>query len=735
MTGLKGHEGMRDGAPYRRIAYGLAGAVFLSTLGVGVFTFAIPLFALHDAVSGLMLGAAFSGYFLAKLAVSPLAGLCSDKTGSRPLLIAAALLGILAPLAALLSREREILYAVQFCLGLSAGILKPVATAAIAEAVPIPVRGRMFGMCNALYNAAFFLAPMLGGLLFYDRDLLPVLIFLSASMAVSLVLIQAVAPKSLSAGSHGRGRGSGAGQGGSLRSGTLMLAVCGRTAGTACLIVFYPILLTQTLHGPAWLVGLLFAVPSLAACLGLPLCGRLADRCNHETLIVAGMAVSSASLALAGRMETAPGFLAVGVILGLGSSLSFPAAMALAASLGSRQGTIMGWFHAAANGGFVIGPLVCGLLVERYGEISLPMGVMGAMGLVSVLPLALVGLVTSKAVSWRTLASAALAVIIAAGALTIHGGLGGGTGQTSPVSVEPLNFAGVAMGNVVHMTLHGAEDGKGGEDSKAAFKLISRLEKDFGHRNGGGSVGRVNMAAGRAPEPVSRAAFDLIRRALDICRASSGTFDITIGAVTALPSYYREKAAREKASLVDYRKVVVDEARQTVYLPEAGMALDLGGLAKGTILDSAARMLRDRGVPAALVEAGGDLSCYGDREWKVGIQDPRGDGLLGVISVANVGVCGSGDYFQFALVQDGGGATRRRHHILDPASLDSADKSIAVTVVAPNAELADALATTLFILGPDEGRVFLERYENCSALWVLPDTSIVASKTFPPLSQ
>lgn len=726
---------MREGAPYRLPAYGLACAVFLSTLGVGVFTFAIPLFAFHDSIPGLALGAAFSGYFLAKLVISPLAGHLSDKTGPRPLLVAAALAGMLAPMAGLLSREREILYAVQFCLGLSAGIMKPVAAAAIAAVVPLPVRGRMFGIGNALYNAAFFLAPLLGGLLFFDRDPLPVLVFLGACMAASLLLVHLVTPKALSTSAHGSRRDTGPGRGGGFRTGALMLAVCGRTACTACLIAFYPILLAQTLHGPTWLVGLLFAVPSLAACLGLPLCGRLADRCNQTTLIVAGMAVSGICLALIGTMQTVPGFLAIGVILGLGSSMSFPASMALASSVGDRQGTIMGWFHAAANAGFVIGPLACGLLVERYGEIPLPLGVMGGLGLASVLPLALTGLVDANAAFRRSMASTILVVVIlVAGAFAIHGGLGREAGQAAPVPDAPLNFAGVAMGNVVHMTLYGVESGKGGEDSKAAFETVSRLEKDFGHRSATGSVGRVNMAAGMAPEPVSRPAFDLVRRALDICRASSGAFDITIGAVTTLPQYYREKASREKAALVDYRKVVLDEAGQTVFLPEKGMALDLGGLAKGTILDDAAKTLRQRGVPAALVEAGGDLSCYGDREWKIGIQDPRGDGLLGVISVANAGVCGSGDYYQFTMTQEDG-APRRRHHILDPASMDSADKSIAVTVVAPNAELADALATTMFVLGPERGQILLEHYENCSALWVLPDKSIVASRTFPPLSR
>lgn len=727
-------KGMGEGSTPARMAYSLAGAVFLSTLGVGIFAFAIPLLALHDGLSGLMLGASFSGYFLAKLVISPVAGKLSDRTGPKSLLVAASILGLVAPMGALFSRQPAVLYAVQFCLGLSAGTLKPVATAAIAAVMPRHLHGRIFGLCNALYNAAFFLAPFMGGLIFYDRDLMPVLGVLAACMAASLTVILLVTPDGLSSLAAEPTPVERTGSGKRFQAGALLMAVGGRTACTACLIAFYPALLSENLHGPTWLVGILFALPSMVACLGLPMGGWLADRFNRESLTITGMAISAACLALAGRMETAQGFVFVGVILGLGSSISFPASMAQAASLGRQQGRILGWFHGAANAGFVVGPLLCGFLVERYAEIPTPMIIMGTMGLATVLPLALGRWIGSVAPARRIISSLILATCLLA--LTFIGVRGGGIEQTSEAALipdTPLQFAGVAMGNVVRMTLYGVDAEQGGADSQAAFETISRLEPEFSHRNGSGSVGRVNMAAGESPAHVGKETFDLIKRALGISRTSTGVFDITIGAVTVLPYYYQEKAKLDKADLVDYRKVKLDEAGQTVFLPKEGMALDLGGLAKGTILDSAAATLRRQGVPAGLVEAGGDLYCFGDREWHVGVQNPRGDGLLGVISVTNAGVCGSGDYYQYAMVKENG-KEKRKHHILDPDLLDSADESIAVTVVAPSAELADALATTLFIMGPSKGKALLEHYPGCSALWILPDQSMVPSKNFPPLA-
>lgn len=716
------------------MAYCLASVVFFSTLGIGVFAFAIPLLAAHKQISSLLLGATFSGYFFAKLVISPVAGPLADRVGPRPLLLIAAFGGMLAPLAAFLAPRHEILYVVQFFLGLSSGVIKPVSTAAIATLVPSQGRGRMFGLCNALYNAAFFLGPALGGLLFYNRDLVPVLLFLVGCMALSFLLIFLFTPAQLSTlvppeksntASRTRLRFS---------AGTLLLAVCGRTLCIACLIAFYPALLSKSLHGPTWLVGLLFAVPSLVACVGLPFGGWLADKVSREPLAVLGMVLGAVSLALAGRATTAMEFIFLGVFLGIGSILSFPASIALASSLGHKQGRIMGWFHAAANAGFVIGPLLCGFLVEHYGELALPMTAIGWLGLIATLPMGLLWLWQREGLSWRSSAALLLSVFLfSVGFIGFQGGALLPS-QAAPNPQTSLSFAGLAMGNIVNMTLEGVDARQGGAISQQAFQTVDRLEAEYSHRNYAGSVGRVNLASGLKPVQVGAETFALLKRALKICDFSAGVFDVTIGAVTVLPQYYREKAEQEKAHLVDYRKVVLNEEEKTVFLPEKGMALDFGGLAKGTVLDGAAATLRKGGVPAALVEAGGDMFCYGEKQWKVGIQNPRGNGLLGTITVANAGVCGSGDYYQY-VVTEGDGKEKRKHHILDPALLDSADESIAVTVVAPSAELADALATTLFILGPQKGQQLLKRFENCGALWVLPDESIVISEGFPDFSK
>lgn len=711
-----------------RTVYSLVGTVFVSTLGVGAFVFAFPLLALRDNISGGWLGAAFSGYFLAKFFLSPLAGNLADRFGPRPLLALSALLGATVPLAYFISQGHECLYLVQFGLGLVGGLQKPVSTAALSALAPERLRGRVFGWSNAACNAAFFLGPIVGGLLFYDMDLRPVILFLVSCMSIALFGFLFLVPRGLSTrletADSGNKRQSAEKSGGSLG---LMAAVFGRTFGIACMIAFYPVFLAESISGPKWMVGLVFALPSLVACLGLPLGGWLADVRKRTSLALAGMALCAVCLAVLGRMDTLAGFVLAGVCLGFGSALSFPASMSLASNLGRRQGRVMGLFHAVANAGFVAGPLAGGLVLQHCGGVGPVFSFAGAVGLAACMPMALWS-IGRPGKRWRMLATAAGLILVVT--LLFAGGLFRSSGEASQQPSESFHFAGVAMGNVVRMTFDGQDREKAGLAADRAFETISRLEFDLGHRTRAGSIGRVNLAAGKRPEQVSATAYALLERALEVCRLSGGVFDITIGAVTVLPFYYREQAEREKARLVDYRKVLMDPGRRTVFLPEKGMALDLGGMAKGTIVDEAARELRRQGVKSGLVEAGGDFYCYGDKTWNVGIQNPRGEGLLGVIRVSNAGVCGSGDYYQYAF-SDQGDQGRRKHHIFDPDRLDSADKSIAVTVVAPSAELADALATTLFILGPEKGRTLLKGFHGCSALWVLPDRTLCASDGFP----
>jgi FAD:protein FMN transferase len=208
------------------------------------------------------------------------------------------------------------------------------------------------------------------------------------------------------------------------------------------------------------------------------------------------------------------------------------------------------------------------------------------------------------------------------------------------------------------------------------------------------------------PVPASAILFEAVRFALSVAEDTGGAFDPAIGQLMEARGFDREhrtgrtvRSARAAEEGVSYRDVHVDAEARTITL-DRSLTLDLGAVAKGLAVDAAARELRRFGDFA--IDAGGDLYLGGRNPdgalWSVGIRHPRHDGqLIDSLSVSNKAVCTSGDY-------------ERGAHILDPRSGAAPADVASVTVVAPTAMVADALATAAFVLGPAEGIALLERH-------------------------
>ena len=263
------------------------------------------------------------------------------------------------------------------------------------------------------------------------------------------------------------------------------------------------------------------------------------------------------------------------------------------------------------------------------------------------------------------------------------------------------------------------------EAIEAAFAEIARIETVMSEYREQSEIAAVNEAAGRAAVPVGPELLELLVRALHVSTLTGGAFDVTVAALSGLWNFTGGTKAlppedQVVASLprVGYRRIQVDREAGTLFLPEPGMRIGLGAVAKGYAVDRACAVLVEGGVTSAIVNAGGDLRALGrkdDAPWIIGVQDTDdSSGLAVKIEVEDRAVVTSGDYERFALI-DG----VRYSHIIDPRTGRPArTASRSATVIAGRAELADALATGLFILGPAEGLALCERLDGVEAFFI-----------------
>ncbi|MCA1723750.1 MAG: FAD:protein FMN transferase [Thermomicrobia bacterium] len=243
----------------------------------------------------------------------------------------------------------------------------------------------------------------------------------------------------------------------------------------------------------------------------------------------------------------------------------------------------------------------------------------------------------------------------------------------------------------------------------AAFQWFQEIERVCSRFDPASELSRLGERIGEAVS-VSPLLSEAVRFALAVARLSDGAFDPTLGHTLARRSFNRHyrtgqvvDAPAAPAATPDYRDIHLDPVAGTITLRKP-LLLDLGAVAKGMAIDLAAKELE--GFAHAVVEAGGDLHVRGrnaaNAPWRVGIRHPRqADALIAVLHVADMAVCTSGDYERRDARGDG-------HHLIDPQTGVAADGVASVTVVAPTAMVADALATAAFVLGPAHGLRFLD---------------------------
>lgn len=271
---------------------------------------------------------------------------------------------------------------------------------------------------------------------------------------------------------------------------------------------------------------------------------------------------------------------------------------------------------------------------------------------------------------------------------------------------------------------------------EAAFAEVVRVEELLSEWKETSEISAVNRAAGESEAiKVGPELFEVIERAHEISEMTFGAFDITYASCGHLWSFREsriptDEELRKCLPRVDYRRVEIDRGTRRIRLPDSDMKIGISGIGKGYGVDRAAAVLESRGVKNYTVDGGGDLRIRGRNEsgpWSIGLADPRKPGALtGAIMVDAGAVVTSGDYHLY-FERDG----QRYHHILDPRTGKPADDSVAVTVLAPTAMDADALATGLFVLGPQSGLELVEKLPSVEALITGSDLMQHASSGFP----
>lgn len=251
---------------------------------------------------------------------------------------------------------------------------------------------------------------------------------------------------------------------------------------------------------------------------------------------------------------------------------------------------------------------------------------------------------------------------------------------------------------------------------------MQRIDQQMSPFKPNSELSSLNLNAALQPQLVSSELFELLQKALHFSKITQGAFDISFSSLGYLYDYRQQTKPSEQQiktlrDAINYRNIHLDADKATVFFSDARVKIDLGGIAKGHAVDRCIEILRQAGVKHAYVSAGGDSRLLGSRQerlWYMGIRHPRDEGrLIANLPLENMAVSTSGDYERF-FIENG----VRYHHIIDPKTGQSARESQSVTILANDSTTADALSTSIFILGVEKGMALVNQMAEVSAIIV-----------------
>lgn len=292
------------------------------------------------------------------------------------------------------------------------------------------------------------------------------------------------------------------------------------------------------------------------------------------------------------------------------------------------------------------------------------------------------------------------------------------------------------MGNRFEFTIV-ADDGEWANNMiSLAIAEVKRIEALLTTFDEHSQVCLINQQAGSSAVRVDREVFELIRRSLRISAITDGAFDITYGSIdkqlwnfdTTMKALPDPQTAKHSVRLINFRNVILNDADCSVYLREKGMRIGFGGIGKGYAAEKVRLLLQQHGVQSGIVNASGDLATWGTqadgRTWTIGISNPDQAELpFSYMNISGLAVATSGNYEKFITVNG-----KRYSHTINPRTGLPVTGIKSVTIICPNAELADAMATPVTIMGLKAGLSLVNQLEHMACIIIDDNNRIYTSK-------
>jgi len=292
------------------------------------------------------------------------------------------------------------------------------------------------------------------------------------------------------------------------------------------------------------------------------------------------------------------------------------------------------------------------------------------------------------------------------------------------------------MGNNFTITVVAENEKTGNENINLAIEEIRRIEKLLTTYKADSQTNLINENAGIAPVEVDPEVFNLIERCIGISRITQGAFDISYGSIdkslwnfdksmTQLPD---PETALKMVHLINYRNIILDKENTRVFLKEKGMRIGFGGIGKGYAAEMAKQVLLKNNVQSGIINASGDLSAWGlqpdGKKWTIGVANPdTPNAAFSYMEISNKAVATSGNYEKFVTIEG-----KKYSHTIDPKTGLPITGIKSVTIMASNAEFADAMATPIAVMGIKAGLFLIDQIPDLYCIIIDDNNKIYTSK-------